>query len=289
MPTSNASLRRILVTLALTTLVTTAWPVEAAEPSVVAKVNGNPITELDLQLASAEVGTDLGSLPDGTRRRVLVEYLIENELMAAAATRAGLGVASKTDPRERYWNRRGLRESYFYNHITGTVSSTDARAYYDQNIASKPPDKEVKARHILVKSREEAIDIYERIAHGADFGKMASEFSTDPGTKQQGGLLGYFGRGRMVPQFEEAAFKLEIGQVSDPVETQFGWHLIKIEDQRTQEHPKFGDIQEQIIFSLIHSKAQTIASDLRSSAKIEYIDPTLRMEVESERMQPVPR
>jgi peptidyl-prolyl cis-trans isomerase C len=254
----------------------------AAADTVLARVNGAAITELDIQLAAAEIGSDLGSLPEPTKRRVLVEYLIENELMAAAATKAGLGSLAKADPRGRYWSRRGLRESYFYNHITGTVTADDARKFYGQHIAARAPEKEVKARHILLKSKEQAVEIFEKIAHGADFSKMASEHSADPGTKLQGGLLGFFGAGRMVPQFEAAAFKLAVGEVSDPVQTQFGWHLIKVEEVRTRDVPKFADIQEQILLSLIHSKAKQIAGELRGSAKVEYVDPVLKQELDGQ-------
>ena len=274
-------------------LITATTCTTQAEEAVIARVNGQPITATDLQTAAAEIGGDLGSLPATTKRRVLAEYLIENELMAQAAIKAGLSQPASQpqgkSPSNRYWTRRGLRESYFYNYITGTVSNSDARKFYDQKVASSPPEKEVKARHILVKTKDKAIEIFEKIAHGADFADMASRFSNDPGTKFQGGLLGYFGRGRMVPQFEQAAFKLAKGEVSEPVQTQYGWHLIKVDDTRTKTIPKFGQIKQQILLSLIHTKTKEITRDLRRSANIEYVAEDLKKQIQGERAQPSPQ
>src|SRR5690606_1622783 len=119
--------------------------------------------------------------------------------------------------------------------------------------------------------------------HGADFAAMAKEFSKDPGTKDDGGSLGYFSRGQMVPQFEEAAFKLEKGDVSDPIQTQFGWHLIQVEDRRERQPPSFDAIKDRLIASMMHRKAQQIAAELRSKAAIEYVDAEIKQQVEREK------
>ena len=165
------------------------------------------------------------------------------------------------------------------------MTPNDAQKYYQQHIANKPAEKEVKARHILVKTKDQAVDIFEKIAHGASFEDMARQHSADPGTKMQGGLLGYFGKGRMVPQFEQTAFKLARGEISDPVQSQFGWHLIKVEDVRTKPVPKFADVKEQILMSMIHAKTKQIAGGLRQSAQVEYVDPAIRNQVEAETKQ----
>ncbi|MDX2155903.1 MAG: peptidylprolyl isomerase [Hyphomicrobiaceae bacterium] len=254
----------------------------AAENGVVVLVNGRAITEADLRLAEGEIGNDLGSLPPDQRRRVLVEYLIENMLFAEAAEGEKLGSGQSFDERMRYWQRRALRDAYFDRSVKGAVTEADARKFYDAEVGKAKPQEEVRARHILVESEEQAKEIYEKIAHGEDFARMAKQFSKDPGSKEDGGDLGYFGRGRMVPQFEEAAFKLDKGEVSLPIKSQFGWHLIRVEDKRQRGAPAFDAIKERIIASLIHRRAQEMGQSLRQKAKLEFVDPSLKAQVDRE-------
>jgi peptidyl-prolyl cis-trans isomerase C len=265
-----------------------AGPYARAEDKIVAKVNGKTITEADVKLAEAEIGSDLGSLPDATKRRVLIEFLIENQLFADAAEGAKLGSGPEFDGRMQYWRRRALRDTYFEKKVRDAVSEADAKRFYDEQVKLLKPEQELKARHILVDTEEKAKEIYEKIAHGADFAQMAKEYSNDPGTKDEGGSLGYFSRGQMVPQFEEAAFKLTGNDVSQPVQTQFGWHLIQIEDRRERKPPEFADVKDRLVTSLVHRKAQEVASSLRDTAKIEYVDPEIRKQVEGEQKPGAP-
>lgn len=261
----------------------------AAEDKILAKVNGRAITEADLRLAEGEIGNDLGTLPSDQRRRVLVEYLIENMLFAQAAEKAQLGSSQGFDERQRYWQRRALRDAYFDQNVKGAVTEAEAQKFYDTQVAATSSQEEVRARHILVETEEKAKEIYENIAHGADFTTMARQFSKDPGSKEDGGDLGYFTRGRMVPQFEEAAFKTPKGEVSLPVKSQFGWHLIKVEDKRQRSAPAFDKIKDRIIATLIHRRAQEVGSGLRGTATLEFVDPELKAEVEKETaIRPVP-
>jgi peptidyl-prolyl cis-trans isomerase C len=253
-----------------------------AQDAVVAKVNGRVITEADVRLAESEIGSDLGALPPDQRRRVLVEYLIENALFAEAAEGEKLGSGQAFDERMRYWQRRALRDTYFDRSIKASVSEADARKFYDAEVAKAKPQEEVRARHILVESEEKAKEIFEKIAHGAEFAAMAKQFSKDTGSKDEGGDLGYFGRGRMVPQFEEAAFKTPKGEISLPVQSQFGWHLIKVEDKRQRGAPPFDQIKDRILASLIHKRAQEIGLGLREKAQLEYVDPALKAQVDKE-------
>lgn len=257
-------------------------PVAGAQQGIVATVNGKNITEADVKLAEAEIGSDLGTLPEATKRRVLVEYLIENQLFADAAESAKLGSGSEFDGRMQYWRRRALRDSYFDKSVKAAVGEDEAKRFYDEQVKQLKPEEEIKARHILVESQDKAKEIAEKIAHGADFTAMAKEFSKDPGTKDEGGSLGYFGRGQMVPQFEEAAFKLAAGDVSQPVETQFGWHLIQVEDRRERRPPEFAAIKDRLMASMVHRKAQEVVTNLRGAAKIEYVDAEIRKQVEGE-------
>jgi peptidyl-prolyl cis-trans isomerase C len=271
-----------IAVLAAVAAVLSPLPSVAADDTVVAKVNGRTITEADVRLAEAEIGNDLGSLAPDKRRRVLVEYLIETMLFAEAGQNAKLGSGQHFDTRRRYWDRRAMRDTYFDHSVKGSISEADAKKFYDTEVAALPSQEEVRARHILVDSEETAKDIYEKVAHGADFTEMAKQYSKDPGSKDGGGDLGYITRGRMVPQFEEAAFKLDKGDVSLPVQSQFGWHLIKVEDKRQRQAPPFEKIKDRIIATLVHQRAQEIGQNLRDGAKVEFIDPALKSQADKE-------
>ncbi len=253
-----------------------------AEDKTVATVNGIAITELDLKLADDEIGRDLGTLPEATKRRVLVEFLVENTLFAKAAEAEKLGEGPSFERRMRYWRNRALRDVYFDAKINSAISEAAAKTFYDDQIKALKPKEEVQARHILVESEELAKELKKKVEDGADFAALAKEHSKDPGTKDDGGMLGYFTAGQMVPQFEQAAFGLQKGQVSPPVKSQFGWHIIKLEDRRLKPPPTFDEVKERILSSMIHQRAQAAAAELRSAAKVEYIDPEIKKEAEQQ-------
>lgn len=260
-----------------------------AQEKVIAKVNGKIITDEDLRLAEAEIGSDLDNLPAATRRRVLVEFLIENQLFADAADGQKLGSDAAFDARMQYWRRRALRDTFFDRSVKGQVQQGDAKKLYDQQVGGQKGEDEVRASHILVESKEKARELFEKIAHGADFGRLAKEHSKDPGSKEQGGSLGFFARGQMVPQFEEAAFRLKKGEVAEPFETQFGWHIVKLEDRRDRPAPPFEAVKDRIMASMLHDKAKQIATDLRGKAQIEYVDPVVRKSIDDEKAGAAPK
>jgi peptidyl-prolyl cis-trans isomerase C len=282
----RSKLRFIAVATVAAGLMTTSMVSTSAfaQEKVVAKVNGKVITEADLKLADSEIGNELGNLPEATKRRVLIEFLIENQLFADAAEGKKLGSGKAYDERLQYWKRRALRDTYFDTSIKDGVGEAEARKLYDAQVAQIKPEEEVKARHILVKSEEKAKEIAAKVAGNDDklFAEQAKANSEDPGTKDEGGDLGFFGRGQMVPQFEEAAFKLKKGEISAPIQSQFGWHIIKVDDKRTKQPPEFGAVKERIMASMIHKKAQEMATDMRSKAKLEYIDPAVKAMVDAE-------
>lgn len=257
----------------------------AAQDATVATVNGKPITEADVKLAEAEIGSELNQLPPPTRRRLLVEYVIENQVLADAAEAAKLTSGAAYEQRLAFWKRRATRDLFFDAKVKDAVKDADAKAFYDEQVKQLKPEEEVSARHILVKEKAKADEIAAKLKAGGDFVALAKEFSTDPGSKDNGGDLGFFGKGQMVPVFEETAFKLNKGEVAAPVESQFGWHIIKTDDKRTKQPPSFDSLKERIIASLVGQKAQTIVTDLRNKAKIDYVDADIKKQVEAEKAQ----
>jgi peptidyl-prolyl cis-trans isomerase C len=260
----------------------TLLPASFAGAQDIAKVNGKGITEADLALADAEIGSELGQLPPPTKRRLLVEYVIENYIFADAAEAAKLGTGPAFEQRMAFLKRRALRDLFFDTNVKGAVKDADAKAFYDEQVKLIKPEEEVNARHILVEAKEKADEIAAKLKAGGDFVALAKENSKDPGSKDNGGDLGFFGKGQMVPVFEETAYKLNKGEVSAPVQSQFGWHIIKLEDKRTRAAPPFEAVKERIVQSMVGQKAQTIAADLRGKAKIEYVDADIKKMVDAE-------
>ncbi|MBA2126024.1 peptidylprolyl isomerase [Hyphomicrobium methylovorum] len=247
-----------------------------AEDKVIATIDGKPITEGDLAVAESEIGGDLGSMPGAQKRTSLLEFLIDNQLFAEAAEAEKLEQSPEFATRLAYLKRRALREMYFEKTIKSSVTDADARKSYDEQVKLMPPVEEVSARHILVETEDKAKELKAQIDKGGDFAELAKENSKDPGSKDDGGNLGYFGHGQMVPQFESIVFKMKKGEVSEPLKTQFGWHLVKLEDRRTKEPPAFDVVKDRIIQSMLLQKAQKAAVALRSKAKIEIVDPEVK-------------
>ncbi|MBS0235387.1 MAG: peptidylprolyl isomerase [Proteobacteria bacterium] len=274
-------MKRIALTILILALTSAAAPLTAiAENKVVATIDGKPITEGDLAVAESEIGSDMGTMPAEQKRTSLLEFLIDNQLFAEAAETEKLNEGPDFQTRLNYLKRRALRELYFDKVIKASVSDADARKVYDEQVKLLKPEEEVSARHILVDTEAEAKTLKEKIDKGADFAQLAKENSKDPGSKDDGGNLGYFGHGQMVPQFEEVVFKLKKGEVSDPVKTQFGWHLVKLEDRRVKQPPAFEIVKDRIIQSMLLKKAQQTAVALRSKAKIEIVDPQIKKAVD---------
>ena len=246
----------------------------AADDPVVARVNGVDIKQSDLDFAASEVGPRLASLAVPERRRVLLQYVIENELMAGAGQKDSLDKAESFPSRAQYHQRRALRDAFFDVKIIDAVTEADAKKIYDEKIVQLKPEQEVHARHILVATEAEAKDVAERLKKGDDFATLAKEKSKDTGA--EGGDLGFFARGQMLKPFEEAAFALDVGQISEPVQTQFGWHIIKVEAKRDQPLPTFDQVKEAIIAQLVQQKAQEVVTGLRDAAKIEVVDAELK-------------
>ena len=262
-----------------------AGPAWAAPDTVVAKVNGQPITEAELSFAEAEIGSELAGVPTESRRRVLTEYLIEAHLMADSAEKANLAEGAEFEARMKYYRLRALRDAYFEKQVRDSVPEAEAKTLYEERVKGLPAQEEVRARHILVKTEDEAKKVAAELTGGADFAETAKKYSQDRGG-QGGGDLGYFSRGQMVKAFDEAAFSLEQGKLSAPVQSEFGWHVIKVEDKRNRQPPAFEEVKDQITASLVQNKLQATVLDLRKNGKIEIVDADIKKAIEAEAAAP---
>jgi len=219
--------------------------------TVVATVAGQPITEADLSFAAEDLTQELSQMPVEQRKPFLLRVLIDMKVMAAAGRAEGMAETPLFQQRLAYLEDRALRRAYFAETIAAGVTEPAVRAEYDKLVADFQPTEEIRASHILVPTEEEAKAVKAELDGGADFATLAKEKSIDPGAAN-GGDLGFFGKGMMVAPFEAAAYALtDIGQVSEPVQSQFGWHVIKLEEKRQSAPPTFeeaaGQLQQQLL------------------------------------------
>jgi len=239
---------------------------------VVARVGDEAITVRDLQQAAEDFAEQLARAPAGQRPALLLNVLIDMKLLAKAAREKGLDKSPEFTERLELLTTRALRNTYVRQAIVDTITEEELRAEYEEQIKSFQPREEVRARHILVASKEEADAIVKALEGGAEFGVLAEEKSIDPSAKGRGGELGWFGRGQMVGPFEEAAFALEPGSYTkEPVQTQFGWHVIGVEEKRMSAPPPFEEVKEQVRNILIGKKFQAEMDALKARYPVEIV------------------
>ncbi|NEU10590.1 peptidylprolyl isomerase [Methylobacterium sp. BTF04] len=240
-----------------------------APDTVMAKVNGAPVTAGDLAIAAEDPALSLPGVDDAQKKNLLIDYMVDLKVGAQAAEAAKVGDSPDFQRKLSYFKDKLLLDEYLEREAKKAVTPEAAKALYEQTVKAMKPEEEVHARHILVENEDDAKKIAARIKGGEDFAKVAAEASKDPGSKTEGGDLGWFTKERMVAPFAEAAFKLSPGQVSDPVKTQFGWHVIKLEEKRTKPVPAFAEMKEQVDQYLTRKSQQDLILKLRESAKIE--------------------
>ncbi len=241
---------------------------QVAYAGPVAKVNGADITDAELAFADTEMKAELAGFPPESRRRALMEYLIGMHLFADEAAKDKLTSGRDFEDRLAYYKLRAIRDTYL-DKLRSSISDAQAKLAYDEMIT------EVHARHILVKTEEEAKDILRQLKAGTDFNELAKK-SADGSSALSGGDLGYFSRGQMVKVFEDTAFALEPGQVSDPVKSEFGWHVIKVEDRRNKTSPTFDEAKDQIKEALAQPQLKDTLQKLRASAAVDVLDADIK-------------
>lgn len=240
---------------------------------VVARVNGKPVTETDMRLAEVEIMVQLVGLPAERRRQAVLDYLIDSQLFADAAERARLDRAPGFEARRHYHLRRALRDSYFDERLRDTITPEEVRRAYDEQLAALKPPTEYHLRQILLGSEAEARDVRLKLASGSDFAALARQASRDPGTAQAGGDMGYVVPAQLDPDLAKAVGALPVGQVSAPVRTRFGWHLVRVEDRRPRSPPTWEEARELIRLELLSQRTREAVAGLRGEASIVYTNP----------------
>jgi peptidyl-prolyl cis-trans isomerase C len=243
-----------------------------ADDKVLATIDGQPITQDDVNVALEDIGPGLPQSLEGAERdKYVLDYLIDLKLVAKKAAADKLD-SSPDFARKAAYNHDKLLMEALLGNVAKTAATEDAeRKVYDEAAKAQPPQEEIHARHILVPTEDEAKKALARVKGGEDFAKVATEVSKDPGA--EGGDLGWFTKDKMVPEFAEAAFKLQPGQISDPVKTQFGWHIIKVEERRTKPFPPFEQVKDQAARYVVQKAQSELISQLRDGAKIVRNEP----------------
>lgn len=249
-----------------------AAPARAQSDPVVAKVNGVEIHESDLTMAEEDMGREAQQLPPDQKREQMVAYVADVILAAKAAEDKKVSEQKEFKDRITFIRNKLLMETLLKDVGKAAVTPDATKKVYEEAKKQMGGEQEVRARHILVPTEDEAKAVLAEVKKGTDFAELARQKSKDPSAAAEGGDLGYFTKDQMVPEFAAVAFALEKGQVSDPVKTQFGWHIIKVEDKRSKPVPEFDKVKDQIE-TYVERRAQAeFIGKLRESAKIERLD-----------------
>jgi peptidyl-prolyl cis-trans isomerase C len=262
----------VLALVAAFTVPAATLHAQDADP-VIARANGVDIRQSDLALAQEEIGSNIpAQMAPEQKREYLITYLADVIVLAQTAEQQKLGDQPEVKREVAFERNKVLMEALLRN--AGKAAQTDDALHqvYDEAVKKMTPEEEVHARHILVPTEDEAKAIEAQLKGGADFATLAKDKSKDPSGASNGGDLGYFTKDQMVPEFADAAFKLDKGQISDPVHTQFGWHIIKVEDKRTKPTPTFDEVKGQLETYVAHRAQAQLVDNLRKSAKIERLD-----------------
>ncbi len=274
------SMRRPVQAVAVSLLALTlgSATLSAAEPGdVVAKVGDAEITEADIAFAAQDLGQQLQRFPPDQWRAILLDVVVDMELLAQAARQEGLDKDPDFMKLLEFQELQALRNVYIAEKIDGAISDDALTAAYEAEYKDYEGPEEVNARHILVSEKADAEALIKELDGGADFVELAREKSTGP-SGPNGGDLGYFGKGQMVKPFEDAVFALETGDYTkEPVETQFGWHVIKLEDKRRQEKPAFESVAGELRQRLIREQYEAKMTELKDAIAVEILDETLEL------------
>ena len=262
------SLRPIL----LAALIAAPALVFAQTPKPVAIVNGVALTEQDFKTAEDDLGPTLQRMDPKQRQKYVTDYLIDLKLVAGAAEKQKLDQTPDFARVLAHLRNRALMETLREKPGAEATSGDKVEKFYGEALKGLPAEEEAHARHILVPTEEEAKKVVDRLKAGEDFAKVAGEVSKDPGSGKEGGDLCFFTKDKMVKPFADAAFALKGGEVSAPVKSDFGLHVIKLEEKRVKPLPTLNDVKDELSRYLMQKAQQDMIVKLRSEAKIERFD-----------------
>ncbi len=240
---------------------------EATADTVVATVNGKDITVGHMLVLRSRLPQQYQTLPDQVLFDAILEQLVQQEVLSSTRTELSKVGRFVLDNEER-----ALQATEAATRIADEKVTDEAvQAAYDATYTNAAPEEEFNASHILVATEEEAKAIAGELAAGGDFATLANEKSMD-GSGSGGGSLGWFGKGMMVPEFEAAVLALEVGALSAPVQTQFGWHLIKLDEKRQKPVPPLEEVRDEIVSKLQQEAVQAGIAELTEAADITRVE-----------------
>jgi len=240
---------------------------------VVARIGDKVIHQSDLAQAAAGVPQQFRNLPPQVLYPMLLDQVIDREALVISARKQGLEKDPVVQEQMSLADDRVLQNALLSREIGPTLTEAAVHARYDQEFAGKPGVEEVHAEHILVPTKEQAEKVIAELKGGADFAALAKKYSTDPAAAN-GGDLGWFKKGDMVPAFADAAFSLKPGDVTQqPVQTQFGWHVIKVLDKRQAPPAPFEQVAEQIRQTLIREGVANAVTEAKKGLTIVRYNP----------------
>jgi peptidyl-prolyl cis-trans isomerase C len=246
-------------------------PLRADDNPVLAKVNGSEIRQSDLSLAEEELGPSLAQMDPATKKDNVLAFLIDMKIVAKAAEDKKIEDKPDFKARLAFTRNRLLMDNLLASEGKAAATDDAMKKVYQEAAKQIEGEQEVHARHILVETEDEAKAIEAELKKGADFAELAKTKSKDPGAAD-GGDLGFFTKDQMVPEFSAVAFSLDPGKISDPVKSQFGWHIIKVEEKRNRKAPDFDQVKPQIETYVTRKAQAEYVAKLRESAKIERMD-----------------
>ncbi|MFK8249971.1 peptidylprolyl isomerase [Ancylobacter terrae] len=268
---------------------TAATPAPAAaattDDPVLATVNGQAIRRSDLKVAEEELGPNLPpQLVGPAREDYVLGFLIDLTALAQAAKAQKLDQTPDFAKQMEFVRQRLLMQAVLADATKAALSDEAMKKTYEEALKQQKPEEEVHARHILIRvedagnekasaeAKKKIEDVIARVKKGEDFATVAKQVTEDPSGKQDGGDLGFFTKDQMVPEFANVAFAMKPGEVSEPVKTQFGWHVIKVEEKREKPLPTLDQVKPQIEQYLAQKAQAELVQNLRSAAKIEKTD-----------------
>ncbi len=255
--------------VALSAHAQTAAPTPAADP-VVARVNGEELRRSDVTRMVAQLPPQVQQMPIEMIYPAVIDQLVSGKLVASAGYKAKLADSAEVKDEIKRAEERAVQRAFIQKEMKTRITPKALDEAYQAYLKQNPPQDEVKAAHILVEKEDEAKAIIAELAKGGDFAKLAKEKSKDSVAAQQGGDLGYFTKDAMVEPFAVAAFAMAKGEVSkEPVKTQFGFHIIKVEDTRTQPAPTLDEVKPQLEQTLSKDIVTALVEELRAAAKVE--------------------